>query len=83
MSILQSILLGIIQGLTEFLPVSSSAHLVIVPALLGWDIPAEQAFIFDVLVQVATLIAVIAYFWKDLIRHRAGCHPGVGAAAAL
>jgi undecaprenyl-diphosphatase len=67
MTLLQSIILGIVQGLTEFLPISSSAHLVLVPYLLNWDIPKEQAFIFDVLVQVATLIAVIAFFWKDLI----------------
>lgn len=67
MTLLQSIVLGIVQGLTEFLPISSSGHLVIVPYLLGWKIPAEDAFIFDVLVQVATLLAVFAYFWKDLI----------------
>jgi len=67
MTIFQSILLGIVQGLTEFLPVSSSGHLVIVPYLLGWDIPAEVEFVFDVLVQVATLIAVIVYFWSDLM----------------
>ncbi len=67
MSILQAIILGIIQGLTEFLPVSSSAHLVLTPYLLGWNIPADEAFIFDVLVQVASLVAVIAYFWTDLI----------------
>jgi undecaprenyl-diphosphatase len=66
MTILQSIILGIVQGLTEFLPVSSSAHLVIVPYILGWNIPANQAFIFDVLVQDGTLVAVIIYFWKDL-----------------
>ena len=67
MTIIQSILLGIVQGLTEFLPISSSGHLVIVPHLLGWDIPAGEGFIFNVLVQVATLIAVVAYFWKDLL----------------
>jgi undecaprenyl-diphosphatase len=67
MSLLQSLLLGIIQGLTEFLPISSSAHLVIIPYLFNWQIPAQEAFVFDVLVQVATLVGVIAYFWSDLI----------------
>ena len=67
MTLLQSILLGIIQGLTEFLPISSSGHLVIVPYLLGWQIPEKDAFIFDVLVQVATLLAVLAYFWNDVV----------------
>lgn len=66
MTILQSIILGIIQGITEFLPISSSGHLVIAPFLFGWTIPAEDAFIFDVLVQVASLIAVFIYFWADL-----------------
>jgi len=66
MNLFQSVLLGILQGLTEFLPISSSGHLVIVPYLLGWEIPADDAFIFDVLVQVATLFAVFAYFWNDL-----------------
>ena len=66
MTLLQSIILGIIQGLTEFLPISSSAHLVITPYLLGWEIPAQEAFIFDVLVQLGTLLAVIVFFWKDL-----------------
>ena len=66
MTIIQSIILGIIQGLTEFLPISSSAHLVITPYLLGWDIPAQTGFIFDVLVQLGTLLAVIVYFRKDL-----------------
>ncbi len=66
MTILQAIILGIIQGATEFLPVSSSGHLVITPHLLGWTIPAEQVFVFDMLVQMGTLLAVIVYFWHDL-----------------
>ncbi|HZW02967.1 MAG TPA: undecaprenyl-diphosphatase UppP [Anaerolineaceae bacterium] len=66
MTYLQSLILGIVQGLTEFLPVSSSAHLVLTPFLFGWEIPAEQVFPFGVLVQLGTLLAVILYFWKDL-----------------
>lgn len=67
MTLFQSILLGIIQGLTEFLPISSSAHLVLTPYILGWNIPDEAEFIFDVLVQLGTLVAVIGYFWRDLV----------------
>lgn len=67
MTLLQSILLGIVQGLTEFLPVSSSGHLVIVPFLLGWSLPKETTFLFDILVQVATLAGVFAFFWPDLV----------------
>ena len=67
MTLIQAFILGIIQGLTEFLPISSSAHLVIVPALFHWNIPEQQAFIFDVLVQLGTLLAVIIYFWRDLL----------------
>ena len=66
MTIFQAIILGIIQGLTEFLPISSSAHLVILPFLLNWSLPQDQVFPFDVLVQLGTLIAVIIYFRKDL-----------------
>jgi undecaprenyl-diphosphatase len=63
----QSIILGIIQGASEFLPISSSGHLVLAPTLLGWNIDPQEAFIFDVLVQVATLAAVIIYYWNDLL----------------
>lgn len=68
MTVFQSIFLGIVQGITEFLPISSSGHLVLVPYLLSWNIPAGQAFIFDVLVQVATLVAVLAFFWKEYVQ---------------
>lgn len=60
---LEAIILGLIQGLTEFLPVSSSGHLVIIPYLVGWDSPPLA---FDVAVHAATLVAVIAYFAGDL-----------------
>jgi undecaprenyl-diphosphatase len=68
MTILEAILLGIIQGLTEFLPISSSAHLVIVPYLFNWQIDPQINFAFDVLVQLGTLLAVIVYFWSDLLQ---------------
>jgi undecaprenyl-diphosphatase len=67
MTIIQSIILGIIQGLTEFIPISSSGHLVLVKHLFGWDISPETAFVFDVMVQVATLVAVFGYFWVDIL----------------
>jgi undecaprenyl-diphosphatase len=63
---LQAIILGIVQGLTEYLPISSSAHLVIVPYLFQWKLDEKLAFSFDVLVQLGTLAAVIIYYWKDL-----------------
>jgi len=66
LSILQAIVLGVVQGLTEFIPVSSSAHLVLVPWLLGWQFDEKTAFVFDVLVQWGTLVGVFAYFWRDI-----------------
>ena len=62
--ILTAAVLGLVQGLTEFLPVSSSAHLIVVPWLFGWK--AEGLF-FDVSLHVGTAIAVLAYFWNDWI----------------
>lgn len=67
MTLIQAIILGIIQGLTEFLPISSSGHLVALPYILNWDLPAKEMFIFNILVQLGTLTAVIIYFWKDLV----------------
>ena len=64
MTLLHALLLGIIQGLTEFIPVSSTAHLLIVQYLLG--LPADDfAFAFSVLVQLGTLLALVVYFWRD------------------
>lgn len=67
MNIIQAVILGIVQGITEFLPVSSSGHLVILPFFLNWQLPAKETFIFNVLVQIGTIVAVIFYFWKDLV----------------
>lgn len=67
MTPLQAIILGIIQGVTEFLPISSSGHLVLVPNILGWEIPSDQSFSFNILLQAATLIAVASYFFRDFL----------------
>lgn len=64
MTFLQSLILGIIQGVTEFLPISSSGHLVLIPYLLNWKIPEDQIFPFDVLVQMGTLAAIV-YCYRD------------------
>jgi undecaprenyl-diphosphatase len=63
-TIIEAIVLGIVQGLTEFLPVSSSAHLIIVPWLLGWESPGLA---FDAALHLGTLGAVLIYFWRDLL----------------
>lgn len=63
MTPLRALILGIVQGLTEFLPISSSGHLVLVPAALKWDSPS---LVFDATVHLATLIAVVAVFWRDV-----------------
>ncbi len=68
MDIFQSFLLGIVQGLTEFIPVSSTAHLILVPWLFSWTFDEPARFVFDVLLQLGTLAAVIAYFRKDLLK---------------
>ena len=62
MEIIAAIILGIIQGLTEFLPISSSAHLILVPWFFGWE---PEGLVFDVSLHVGTALAVIAFFWKD------------------
>lgn len=66
MDLIQASILGFVQGLTEYLPISSSAHLVLVPKILGWHFEPHRAFVFNVLVQMGTLVGVIAYFFEDL-----------------
>lgn len=64
MALTQIIVLAIVQGITEFLPISSSGHLVLVPILAGWP---DQGLMLDVAVHVGTLGAVMIYFWQDLM----------------
>jgi len=65
MDIIQAISLALLQGLTEFLPVSSSAHLILLPVLAGWE---DQGLAFDVAVHVGTLTAVVAFYRKDIAK---------------
>jgi undecaprenyl-diphosphatase len=65
MTILEAAVLGVVQGLAEFLPISSSAHLVLVPRLLNWP---EPSLSFDVFLHLATTAALIAYFWNDILK---------------
>jgi undecaprenyl-diphosphatase len=67
MNIFQAFILGIIQGLTEFIPVSSTAHLLITDYLLKINPKDAAAFAFNVLVQLGTTLALIIYFWQDLL----------------
>jgi undecaprenyl-diphosphatase len=67
MTIIQAIILGIIQGLTEYIPVSSTAHLILVPWLFGWQTDPVTTFVFSILIQWGTLVGVIVYFWRDLL----------------
>ena len=64
MSLIQAVILGLVQGLTEFIPVSSSAHLVLVPWLLGWPQPGVA---FDTVLHLGTLAAVLGVFWRDWV----------------
>ncbi len=65
MSILEAIILGIVQGLTEFLPISSSGHLILVPWLFGWE---ANSLSFDAALHLGTLVAVFAYFRDDILQ---------------
>ena len=65
--VLQAAFIGLVQGLTEFIPVSSSAHLIAVPRLLGWNDPFINSNAFDVMLHMGTLVALLIYFRTDLV----------------
>ncbi|MBN1179284.1 MAG: undecaprenyl-diphosphate phosphatase [Anaerolineae bacterium] len=74
MSLIQALILGVLQGATEFLPVSSSGHLVLVPWLLGWSAPGLA---FDTIVHWGTAFAVLGYFWRDWLALARACWEAV------
>src|ERR1019366_3166343 len=65
MSLIEAIILGIVQGLTEFLPISSTAHLILIPWLFGWKDPGLP---FDVALHAGTLAAILIYFFRDWVQ---------------
>ncbi|NJD30082.1 MAG: undecaprenyl-diphosphatase UppP [Chloroflexi bacterium] len=66
--IVQAVILGVVQGLTEFLPISSSGHLILVPAFFGWDEGFLESLAFSVMLHLATLLALLVYFRDDWLR---------------
>ena len=66
MTFAAAVLLGVIQGLTEFLPVSSSAHLILARAFFGWEVPPELGLAFDVALHIGTMAAIIVFFRQEI-----------------
>lgn len=94
MTVLSALILGVIQGITEFLPISSSAHLALMHWLTGWTHSPQEDLIFDVALHFGTLLAILIYFgrdWANLLRRRdrlvaciiVACIPGAIAGALL
>ncbi len=65
MLLIEAIIMGIVQGLTEFLPISSSAHLIVLPWMFGWQGTLVDSLNFDVALHAGTLIAILVFFWRD------------------
>ena len=79
MDFFRAVVLGLIQGLTEFLPISSSAHLAIFPKFFGWDDPGAA---FSAVIQIGTELAVVLYFWRDIVTIAGGWLRGLFSAEA-
>src|SRR5215210_579739 len=67
-TVLQALIMGVVQGLTEFLPISSSGHLILVPFLFGWKDPFITSLAFSVMLHIGTLAALLVYFRADWVR---------------
>jgi len=80
MSLLQAFILALVQGLTEFLPISSSAHLVLLPWLLGWN---EHGLLFDVVTNTGTLLAAVVFFRRELALSLGLAAPAEGAESRI
>nr|WP_293162632.1 undecaprenyl-diphosphate phosphatase [Okeania sp. SIO2C9] len=74
MNIFQAVILGMVQGLTEFLPISSTAHLKIVPVALGWGDPGVA---FTAVIQLGSIFSVVWYFWQDLTKIVIGAYKSI------
>src|SRR5688572_10000438 len=82
MSVIEAIFLGLVQGITEFLPVSSDGHLALATMLLGEDPAADAGIVFDLVVHLATMLAVCLRFRRELWELRAALVPGDGGSLA-
>lgn len=78
---LHAIILGIVEGVTEFLPISSTGHLIIVEKLLGYQIDDPGLTAFTAVIQIGAILAAVIYFWKDIVRLATGWFRGVANAA--
>ncbi len=82
MELLQAVVLGIVQAITEFLPISSSGHLILVPWLLGWDAPLLNSLAFDAALHLGTGLALVVFFWRDLAGYVTAVRRGLTDPAA-
>jgi undecaprenyl-diphosphatase len=79
-NVLQAVILGVVEGITEFLPVSSTGHLTVTEKLLGLQIDDKGVTAFTAIIQVGAILAVVIYFWKDIVRLIVGFFRGLAGA---